>query len=106
CPDCDVVVVAADNPEDGLAWAAKQPWIDVISNSWLGLAGTPTRATPAHPERAAQPASDANRAAAAAGHAVVFASGNGATDLGPGTHRTQHAQTWDSPFAGPPWALA
>ena len=105
CPDCDLVLVAADNPEDGLAWAAKQPWIDIISNSWGGLVGTPTRAMPTHPDRAAQPSSEASRAAAASGHAVLFASGNGVSALGPATHGTQHSLTWDSPFAGPPWVL-
>jgi hypothetical protein len=107
CPDCDVVVVAAENLEDGLAWAARQPWIDVISNSWGGVWGAPSKVTVGHPERAAdQNASTASLAAATAGKAVVFASGNGATDLGPQSHVTQHSLTWHTPFAGPPWVLA
>ena len=106
CPDCDIVFVAADNLEDGLAWAARQPWIDVISNSWGGPLGVPTQVTGAHPDRAkAVSASPASWAAASAGKAVVFASGNGVTDLGPTTHGTQHSLTWDSPYAGPPWVL-
>jgi hypothetical protein len=100
------VFVAADNPEDGLAWASRQPWIDIVSNSWGGPAGAPTRATAGHAERAATAdASPASLAAARAGKLVVFASGNGATDLGPTSHGTQHSLTWDSPYAGPPWVL-
>jgi hypothetical protein len=106
CPRCDIVLVAADDPESGLAWAAKQPWIDIVSNSWGGPFGAPTRANVGEPDRAAQLTSDVSRAAAQAGKAVVFASGNGITDLGPTTHGTQHGLTWDSPYAGPPWVLS
>jgi hypothetical protein len=107
CPDCDIVVVATDNLEDGLAWAARQPWIDVISNSWGGPFGVPTQATIGHPERGAdQNASPGSLAAASAGKAVVFGSGNGVTDLGPQSHITQHSLTWHEPYAGPPWVLA
>jgi hypothetical protein len=105
CPDCDIVLVAADNQQDGLRWAAQQPWIDIISNSWGGPAGLPTQATTGHPERAATTGSASSYAAAGAGKLVVFASGNGLSDLGPTTHGTQHSLTWDSPFAGPPWVL-
>lgn len=105
CPDCDLVMVAADDPATGLAWAAQQRWIDIISNSWGGPAGVPTQATLGHPQRAAQIQSAASLTAASSGHAVLFASGNGATDLGPTTHGTQHSLTWDSPYAGPPWVL-
>lgn len=105
CPDCDLVMVAADDPATGLAWAAQQPWIDIISNSWGGPAGVPSQATLGHPDRAAQIQSAASLAAASSGHAVLFASGNGVTDLGPTTHGTQHSLTWDSPYAGPPWVL-
>jgi hypothetical protein len=107
CPSCDIVFVAADNLEDGLAWAARQPWIDIISNSWGGNLGAPSQATGGHPERGADTgASPGSSAAASSGKVVVFASGNGITDLGPTTHGTQHSLTWDSPYAGPPWVLA
>lgn len=105
CPHCDIVVVAADDPETGLQWAAKQPWIDVISNSWGVPLGAPTRASLAYPERALDPDPRSSRDAARGGHPVVFASGNGLTGLGPLTGGTQHGLTWDSPFAGPPWVL-
>jgi hypothetical protein len=106
CPDCDIVDVAADNPEDGLEWAAAQPWIDVINNSWGGPLGAPAQLQASHPDRAASTAASAGSLAAArAGKVVVFGSGNGVTDLGPTTHGTQHSLTWDSPYAGPPWVL-
>jgi hypothetical protein len=106
CPDCDIVIVAADNPEDGLEWAARQPWIDVINNSWGGPLGLPAQAQASHPDRALSTgASAGSLAAARAGKVVVFGSGNGVTDLGPTTHGTQHSLTWDSPYAGPPWVL-
>ena len=105
CPDCDIVMVASDDEQTGLDWAAHQPWIDIISNSYGGPSGLPTQATPGHPDRAANTSSTLSRNAAASGHAVIFASGNGVTDLGPTTHGTQHSLTWESPFAGPPWVL-
>lgn len=106
CPNCDIVIVAAENEEDGLAWAAKQSWIDVINNSWGGPLGIPTRATAGHPERAIPTtASPGGRAAAASGKAVVFASGNGITGLGATTRGTQHSLTWNNPYTGPPWVL-
>lgn len=106
CPDCDVVIVAADNPEQGLEWAARQPWIDIISNSWGGPLGVPAQVSASDPMLAASTAASAGSLAAArAGKVVVFGSGNGVTDLGPTTHGTQHSLTWDSPYAGPPWVL-
>ena len=105
CPQCLVVVVAADDQEAGLAWAAKQPWIDVISNSWGGPMGVPTRATASDPARAASLTSEVSRAAAASGKVVLFASGNGAASLGATTRVPQHNLTYYSPYAGPPWVL-
>jgi subtilisin family serine protease len=106
CPRCLIVLVQADDKEQGLAWAAAQPWIDVISNSWGGPLGVPTRATGGNPDRAAQTDAEFSRKAAAAGKLVLFASGNGSSGLGgivPGP--TQHNTTYDSPFAGPPWVF-
>lgn len=106
CPRCDLVIVAADNPEDGLAWAAKQPWIDIVNNSWGGPLGAPTQVAASQPQRAADSGpSPASLAAAATGKVVVFASGNGLTGLGAMTRGTQHSLTWASPFAGPDWVL-
>jgi hypothetical protein len=107
CPDCDLVVVAAENFEQGLEWAARQPWIDIISNSWGGPLGAPAQVFASDPTLATSTGPSAGSLAAArAGKIVVFGSGNGVTDLGPTTHGTQHSLTWDSPYAGPPWVLA
>lgn len=105
CPLCDIVVVAAQDPEVGLAWAAAQPWIDIISNSWGAPGNAPTRASVNHPERAAELSPEPSRRAAEAGQAVVFASGNGVTTIGPDTGGTQHGLTWKSPYAGPGWVF-
>lgn len=106
CPQCLVVFVAADDKEEGFAWAAAQPWIDVISNSWGGPLGIPTRGDAARPERALAPTAEITRKAADQGKVVMFASGNGATGLGgvvPTPH--QHSETYASPYTGPPWIL-
>jgi hypothetical protein len=106
CPDCLVVFVAADDLEEGFAWAAAQPWIDVISNSWGGPFGVPTRGTAARPDRAVDPSAELSRKAAEQGKVVLFASGNGATGLGgivPSP--AQHSETYTSPYTGPPWIL-
>jgi hypothetical protein len=106
CPDCLVVFVAADDAEEGFAWAAAQPWIDVISNSWGGPLGVPSRGDAARPEQAADPSAEFTRKAAEQGKVVLFGSGNGATGLGgivPSP--AQHSETYSSPFTGPPWIL-
>jgi hypothetical protein len=106
CPNCDIVLVNSSDLEAAFTWAAQQPWIDVISNSWGGLLSAPTRATLGHPERGLDHDAEFSRVAAEAGKAVLFASGNGATGLGstaPGP--PQHNSTYESPFTGPPWVL-
>jgi hypothetical protein len=105
CPKCLVVLVAADDQEVGLAWAAKQSWIDVVSNSWGGPLGAPSRATAGAPARDASLGSEVSRAAAASGKVVLFASGNGVASLGATTRAPQHNLTYYSPYAGPPWVL-
>ena len=78
-----ILIVAVKGLVDGLRWAAKQPWIDVITNSWasyltiIGVGG----------------AADASRAAVKAGKTVCFSSGN---DSLPILHE---------PAAGPSWPL-
>ncbi|MFP5220404.1 MAG: S8 family serine peptidase [Actinomycetes bacterium] len=54
----------------GVEWAAAQPWIDVVSNSWGP--GLPGRVD--IPDRAA---TDATKAAVEAGKSILFSSGNG-----------------------------
>jgi len=72
CPEC-LVVLVRDTSGAGLAWAAAQPWIDVVTNSYgnsaIGIGvrdnlyfGAPLEAT---------------RAASEAGRTIVFSAGNG-----------------------------
>lgn len=106
CPECLFVLVNASDKEEGFTWAASQPWIDVISNSWGGALGVPSRATGGHPERVAAVEAEFTRRAVAAGKVVLFASGNGATGLGSVVPSpTQHDETYLSAFTGPPWIL-
>ncbi len=106
CPDCLFVLVNADDKEAGLAWAASQPWIDVISNSWGGPFGVPTRGTGGNPQRAASLDTAVSRSAAASGKIVLFGSGNGASGLGSVVPSpTQHDETYTSSYTGPPWIL-
>lgn len=106
CPQCLFVLVHADDKEQGFAWAAAQPWIDIISNSWGGPLGVPTRATGGNPQRAAEPSAELTRRAVDAGKIVLFASGNGATGLGAVTPSpAQHDETYTSAYTGPPWIL-
>ena len=90
--DIVIVVVDGDHPydasgqrrnfKDGFEWAARQPWIDVITNSWM-------LADPAANENVAQ----ASRTAVESGKLVCFASGNYAAPL------------WVSATQGPSWYL-
>ncbi len=68
CPGCLLVVVEGFA---GLAWAADQPWIDIVSNSWgtLGNVGIPLwNVGGDHRD---------TRPAAERGQTILFAAGNG-----------------------------
>jgi subtilisin family serine protease len=106
CAACLLVVIAADDTSDAVRWAAHQPWIDVLSNSYGGPLGVPiggrVRGTATTGDIDA-----ATREAAAAGEVVVFASGNGVSGTGPYTGSSPDGgSTLYSPYAGPPWVLA
>lgn len=106
-PDATIIVVQVDGSvcmpteEDGclldpsvakgLAWAAAQPWIDVISLS-LAIPGNIPDLEDAHPE--VRTYLEASRAAAASGKLVVTAAGNSPP---PGLL---------SYVNGPPWVVA
>lgn len=65
-PDTDkTLIVVVKGFEDGVAWAASQPWIDVISASWWSV----------QPDDYAAGA-EATKQAVANGKTVCFASGN------------------------------
>lgn len=106
CPACLLVVVAAANRQAGLEWAAQQPWIDIVSNSYGGPTDAPTGGSVAG-RREAGAIDQASHAAAAAGKPVFFASGNGLTGTGPYTAATpDRGNTWTSPYSGPPWVAS
>ena len=77
----DVLIVAIKGTTAGLQWAAEQPWIDVITNSW----------TTFDTELITEGAAAASRRAVADGKIVCFASGN----LG--------APLWFEGEQGPSW---
>jgi hypothetical protein len=105
CPRCLIVVINTQDFAAGLAWAASQPWIDIVSNSWSSLGQSPygSSATSA----ASGPGYDtASRKAVAAGKLVLFAAGNGATGTGPYIRATpDRGSTLASPTTGPAWVL-
>ena len=89
----DVVIVVVDGDlvdstgvrrrfKDGFEWAAQQPWIDVITNSWLLV-------DPQENQRFAE----MSRAAVESGKLVCFASGNHVAPL------------WATASQGPSWSL-
>lgn len=70
CPECLFVLVRGSV---GLAWAAAQPWIDVVTNSYgASLVGNNVRDN----VNFGSPL-DATRAASTAGQTIVFSAGNG-----------------------------
>lgn len=106
CPRCLLVVVSAANREAGLAWAARQPWIDIVSNSYGGPTAAPTGGSVAG-QRSVGAVDRTSRDAALAGKPVFFAAGNGLSGTGPYTGITpDRGSTWTSPYSGPPWVVA
>jgi len=89
CPRCLLVVVEGFS---GLAWAASQPWIDVISNSWGSVGNLPTEIGEGTPE--------VTRAFAERGGTVLFAAGNGVEN-----GYVVPESTWFSEKTGPGWVV-
>lgn len=86
----NVLLVAIKGYEDGLRWAAKQPWIDIVTNSWGPLLGAtgPLEIAGTQGGTAA-----AARASVAEGKVTCFATGNFANP------------TLHDPSAGPAWIM-
>ena len=84
----DILLVAVPGYLEGLEWAARQPWIDVITNSYeyFTIEGTPPRQTDEAFARA-------SHGAVKAGKLVCFASGNRAVPQ------------WFAGTQGPSWSL-
>lgn len=92
---------------NGVRWAAQQPWIDVISNSW----------GPGLPGRAEPPADmSATRDATRRGQSVMFSAGNGLRNTNSSTvpwgssdpcdcKIPGHNSTFTSNGSGPSWHL-
>ena len=92
---------------NGVKWAASQPWIDVISNSW----------GPGLPGRAEPPADmSATRASTRRGQSVLFSAGNGVYNTNSSTvpwgsadpcgcKIPTHNSTLTSNGSGPSWHL-
>lgn len=94
CPECLVVLVEGFEPE-ALRWAASQPWIDVVSNSY----GHSTAPVVRDNLYTGGPI-ETTRAASEAGQFVVFSAGNGlANAFGVPTH------TYTSSEKGPDWMI-
>lgn len=89
CPGC--LLVAIEATPAGVEWAARQPWIDVISNSYALLGYLPFG------EDAV-----ASRAAFQAGKSVLYASGNGYTEMGMLPDRNLSVTASGS---GPSWVI-
>ena len=68
-----LIVMVEGLGETGLAWAASQPWIDIVSNSWGAIANAPVGST------------TATKAATRRGQTIAFAAGNGATNTNSST---------------------
>lgn len=105
CPECLLVIVEGPGDE-ALAWAAAQPWIDIVSNSWgwqmnLGWPPPPLGTSNALP----------SRALVEQGKTVVFSAGNGpgfdtlpgVTDLG--EYMLPGETTYTSEYTGPDWVI-
>jgi hypothetical protein len=93
--------------EANLSWAASQPWIDIVSNSWGNLANVPLGSA------------TVTRDATRRGQTVAFAAGNGATNTNSSTAFPPGGPVEDpckcktpdsnpsmtSPYGGPSWVL-
>ncbi|MEO7802922.1 MAG: S8/S53 family peptidase [Actinomycetota bacterium] len=72
CPECLFVLINGST-NDALAWAAQQPWIDVLTNSYgHSVVGGPIR-----DNIYLQAPLDATKAASEDGMTIVFSAGNG-----------------------------
>jgi hypothetical protein len=102
CPECLLVFINTDdstNVDAALDWATRQPWIDVITNSWTlnifadGL-GVPLNDNVHTARREAEQ----TRAASTRGQSIFFAAGNGVENGFIVPNQTQL-----SSLSGPDW---
>ena len=100
-PNALVVALRGDLP-GALSWAASQPWIDIVSNSWGTIANLP--------ETDQMEVVEATKVATDRGQSVAFAAGNGAAltevqALGCDCQDPGSLSTLTSNWAGPSWHL-
>jgi hypothetical protein len=100
-PDGNVLVVAVEvgqgSFEDGIRWAARQPWIDAISVSLGTRANAPLTLSPTGDRTGAE---WATLEAHTSGKPVFLASGNGISNAGVAPDR---CTTYSSEYTGPAW---
>lgn len=90
CEQCLLVIIEGTNL--GVEWAAAQPWIDMISNSYGPTASLPIGES-----------DFASREAYNAGKSVLYSSGNGFTGTGLVPDRNP---TYTRPTSGPSWVVS
>jgi subtilisin family serine protease len=99
--DGNVLIVAVEIGqgffEDGIRWAARQPWIDAITVSLGGRANAPVTFSPTGDRTGAE---WATLEAQKSGKPVFIASGNGASGVGQAPDR---CTTYTGEFTGPAW---
>lgn len=106
CPECLIVMVDALDFTAGMEWVARQPWIDLVSNSYGSIAATPIGGSLAGVPIDGR-INEASRQAAVSGKPVLFASGNGLSNARSYTKAAFDRDiTYHSPYAGPPWVMA
>lgn len=102
-----LIVMVEGLGDNSLNWAASQPWIDIVSNSWGNIGNVPLGST------------TATRNATRRGQTIAFAAGNGATNTNSSTafppggpvEDPCKCKTPDSnpsltaPYGGPSWVL-
>jgi hypothetical protein len=100
-PDGNVLIVAVEvgksTFEEGILWAARQPWIDAISISLGYVANAPVTTSPLGNRTGPD---WMTREASAAGKPVFVASGNGFSNTGV---TPDHCSTYTSAYTGPAW---
>lgn len=96
CPECLLVLIRDGPGNAGLRWAASQPWIDVVSNSYGNSAAGDTVRTNVYLE----PIAAATKAATEAGQTIVFSAGNGLLN----SYDAPQLTYWSSE-KGPDWIV-
>lgn len=107
CANCLLVALeglteggSGSEPQDALAWAMAQPWIDIVTNSWTVCLATCTADTGLYPPGVSGNVASLTKSAVESGKTVLFAAGNGVLNAfdAPTT-------TYENALAGPDWVV-